>query len=201
MDETKAFVVENAPAPWGDYGSILVSGMCHRDRYGQLVIERTAPFVPPITGSGISILVVTDAFRHDLEGSGLRGFAFEPVVKKRIVRLDWRAWDLDADEPKRYPAGDEPEDYVLGRQHDQALAEEIGDLWGIVVRSSAVSGREEGIAHREDGPWLFEDSIPKDDLYMAEGVGWIFASPAAKTWLEDRASQWLTFEGVGIKRR
>jgi len=94
-----AFIVENGAAPWGDYGDLLVSGMTARNDDGRLEIERTGPFVPPITISGLWTVVVTDAFRGELERSHLRGISFEPVAKKRIVALDWRRWNLEADKP------------------------------------------------------------------------------------------------------
>jgi hypothetical protein len=53
----------NAPAPWGDYGDMLVSGDDRRPRgRGRLPLLRVGPFVPPITITGISDLLVTDAF-------------------------------------------------------------------------------------------------------------------------------------------
>src|SRR5262249_59136768 len=73
--------------PWGDYGSILVSGMsAHLPRKDGLIqLERTAPFVPPISFPGIGDVVVTNAFRAELEASELTGFTFIPIVKARIV--------------------------------------------------------------------------------------------------------------------
>jgi hypothetical protein len=97
--------------PWGDYGNILVSGLLDRDETsGLLLIERTGPFVPPISIGGLhSPLVVTDSFRRELERSGLTGFGFQPAVKQRIVRLAWERWDRSAAEPAEYPAEGEPE--------------------------------------------------------------------------------------------
>ncbi len=115
--------LRNAEAPWGDYGAILVSGMsAGRDEFGRLRIMRTGPWVPPITiVSGVHA-VATDTFRELLLTSGLHGFAFQPVDKVRVVRLDWRRWDLTAAEPARYPAGGEPESYIEKRKHEPELA-------------------------------------------------------------------------------
>jgi len=88
--------------PWGDYGSILASGMsAHLPRKdGLMQLERTGPFIPPISLPGIGDIIVTDAFRAELESSGLSGFTFAPVMKARIVELNWEAWaDEDGDQP------------------------------------------------------------------------------------------------------
>jgi hypothetical protein len=121
--------------PWGDYGDILLSGMTtHQPRTqdGLLQLERTGPFVPPITLPGCEDPVVTDAFRARLEHSPLAGLGFRPVRKARIVRLEWERWDQASSDPAHYPAGGEPEAYIPGRPHDSGLAAQIGQLWEVV---------------------------------------------------------------------
>lgn len=65
------YILQNAKMPWGDYGSMLLSGMTsHLPRKnGLLQLERTGPFVPPITLSGVDEIVVTDTFKRQLEQS------------------------------------------------------------------------------------------------------------------------------------
>lgn len=128
--------------PWGDYGEILLSGMtAHkpRTREGLLRLERTGPFVPPITLAGLGDLLITDAFRTSLEESPLAALAFRPVEKARIVRLRWEHWDWTADDPQEYPDGGEPEAYILDRPHDRELAMEIGPIWEVLLPSLALS--------------------------------------------------------------
>lgn len=120
-------------APWGDYGRILLSGMtAHQERTpeGLLRLERTGPFVPPVSMPGLGDLLVTDAFRARLEESPLAGLGFRPVEKTRIVRLEWEHWDQDDFEPEEYPDSGEPEDYILSRPHDPELAARIGACVG-----------------------------------------------------------------------
>jgi hypothetical protein len=73
MPTASMFRVRSVYEPWGDYGNILISGLVERDETsGLLLVERTAPFVPPISVAGLhSPVVVTDPFRHELAGSGL----------------------------------------------------------------------------------------------------------------------------------
>lgn len=164
--------------PWGDYGSILLTGMTTRpDESGRIGIERTGPFVPPITVMGISDVVVTDAFRMELERSELQGFGFAPTVVKRVVRLDWRSWDITAPEPLRYPAGGEPENYILGRKHVPALVDEIGPLWEVTIEEVLES----------PGSADFVRSAPTK-------FSRIYVSDVARSWLEQHAGDWLRME-------
>jgi hypothetical protein len=164
--------------PWGDYSNILISGLVERDEAsGLLLIQRTGPFVPPISVAGLhSPVVVTDSFRRELAGSGLTGFGFRPVVKQRIVRLTWERWDRRAAEPARYPAEGEPENYVLGRRHDPELAEAIGPLWELLVQAEDVA--------------MGQPDFLRDTRYFSS----MYVSAAAHRWLAARAGQWLRFE-------
>jgi hypothetical protein len=163
-------------APWGDYGHMLVTGMAARESDGTVAIERVGTFVPPIAIAALSdIMIVTDEFRGRLESSGLTGFSFAEARKKRIVRLDWRNWDVSAAEPRAYPAGGEPEGYILGRKHDAALADEIGPIWEVRVDEDA------------------EDSVGD----IARERRWpqpIVVSNRAKNWLEAEAREWVRLE-------
>jgi hypothetical protein len=106
----------------------------------------------------------------------LSGFGFQPVVKKRIVRLAWEQWDRSAAEPAEYPAEGEPENYVLGRRHDPELAEAIGPLWELLVETEDVA---EG-----------QPDFLRDTQYFSS----IYVSAAARDWLAARAGEWLRFE-------
>jgi hypothetical protein len=105
---------------------------------GLLQLERTGPFVPPITLASASAgdLLVTGAFRAELARSPLTGLEFRPAEKTHIVRLEWERWDLTAEDPPAYPQGGEPESYILDRQHDPGLAAQIGPIWETVLPAS-----------------------------------------------------------------
>jgi hypothetical protein len=67
---------------WGDYAYILQNGMTmHSARMGgKVALERTGPYIPPITFPGLSMLLTNEA-REVLEHSELTGFEFLPVEK------------------------------------------------------------------------------------------------------------------------
>lgn len=169
--------LKRAKAPWGDYGDILLCGMtAHQPRTldGLLQLERTGPFVPPVTQSGPGDLLVTDVFRTKLEESPLAGLGFRPVRKTRIVRLEWEHWDQAADHPQEYPDGGEPEDYILSRPHDPELAAQIGSLWEVVL--SAIG-----------------EHADADLVRALPSTLHIYASQRARDWLEQHAGDWLCF--------
>ena len=49
----------------------------------------------PLVGETDSCVnvVVTDEFKHAVEKSGLTGVTFKPIIKKRIVLLEWEKWN------------------------------------------------------------------------------------------------------------
>jgi len=137
------FTIKQCEPPWGDYGDALLNGQANRDDVtGLLQLQRTGPFIPPISFPGVGKIVVTDDFRVQLEASGLIGFSFRPAVKHHIVNLDWRKWNKYAQEPKIYPRSGEPEDYFLARKHYAKIADEMPVLWELVVAQSAHVFRE-----------------------------------------------------------
>jgi hypothetical protein len=195
------YILQQPPMPWGDYGSILLSGMASRSAPEQsLELERTGPFIPPISFPGVSTVVVTEALKRQLERSGLAGLAFRPVVKKRIVRLEWETWDRTAEDPVKYPAGGEPESYILGRKHVPALAEAMGDLWEICLQARAATER----VWTGPLPWdvdifVLRSTWDGSDWFLARGVGYVYVSERAKAWLEATVPEWVTFKHARVR--
>jgi hypothetical protein len=127
------------PQRWGDYGDILQHGMTgHSPRKdGRLALERTGPYIPPITLPGIGGVVLTSSAKQLLECSGLTGFSFRPVEKALTVELRWENWDLNGEEPEYLPESGEPEDYVLGQPNSPTASAALRDPWEVFVPATA----------------------------------------------------------------
>ena len=173
-------------APWGDYGRMLVSGISRRADDGiVLEVERAGPFVPPIDPLWLGdIPVVTDSFRRSIEESGLRGACFREVRKARIVRIDWRGWDRGAEHPEQLPPDGKPENYILGREHDPALADEIGPLWEI---------------YAEEGPGETRADFARAPGYHRLDGSGVVVSERARKWLAANASEWVSTERLDVR--
>jgi hypothetical protein len=168
-DDTPARLYRPRTAPWGDYGSLLVHGLNRGRRDGKIQLERAGPYVPPITFAGLFDVVVTDGFRQRLEAARFRGITFREVVVAKVVRIDWRDWDLTAEKPREFPPGGEPENYILEGAHDPAVAASIGPLWELVVAGRVVGRRDPPPA-----PTPLEEEEERQNLERAK---WLFARP------------------------
>jgi hypothetical protein len=175
---------------WGDYIDILIHGMAdHLPRLGvSLQLERTGPFVPPISFPGH--VVVTDHVKRNLE-QHLPSLNFRPTIKTRIVRLDWHTWDTTTSDPPIWPESGEPEDYILAEPHDPLLAEELGDLWELCPD-----------VDREilDKNSTFQNSKYRGQHFVrATEYGWNFVSAELKAALEIVAPTWVSFADVSVR--
>jgi len=190
----KFYELRTPKTPWGDYSNVLISGMsAHSNRKDGLIqLERTGPYVPPISFPGIGDIVITSSFRKELESSGLSSLRFQPVIKKHIVHLDWHLWDRTADEPPEYPEGGEPEGYILQRPHSPKVSEQIGEMWELCLSAGAKIRRES----RPSRILLVASSLLGYDLFRAEELLCNYASDRAKTWLENHASGHVAFKEV-----
>lgn len=122
--------------PWGDYGSVLISGYGKREADGRLFLQRVGPFVPPISfprqiREFCQVPVVSVDFRDRL-ASRYEHLEFRPVGLSHVVRLDgWQDWPRNAKLPRVMPREGEPENYIMGRPHDAACAASMPALWEI----------------------------------------------------------------------
>jgi hypothetical protein len=185
---TAVFAIKESDHSWGDYSNILIHGMSlHLGRLNGLIqLERTGPFMPPVTLPGIHDVIVTAAAKEFLEQS-VNGLRFQPVIKARIVRLEWHLWDASLDDPPIFPNDGEPEGYILERPHDPDLSEELGDLWGIVPAIIPDCQLPGGVFNRKSysgQPFLCANELG----------GYGFVSDQLKEALEGLASDWITFD-------
>jgi hypothetical protein len=182
------YVLRGPKVPdWGDYSKVLVSGMTARlDRQdGMLQLERTGPFVPPISLPGLGDVVVTNGLKQRLERSGLSGLGLLPVIKKRIVLLEWEKWDQMAAEPQEYPESGEPEDYILERLHSDEVAQQLGEMWEIKLEEHAQFMPGQGLADWDGTDW-----------FRAAGQLTVYVSEEARKWLEKEVPRWVDFKEV-----
>ena len=181
---------------WGDYGDILQQGMtAHLPRLdGRLSLERTGPYIPPITLPGIGDIVLTSAARGLLESSGLAGFSFVPVEKRLIVELHWEMWNLDADEPPEFPDSGEPEDYVLEKPHSATAAEALGNLWEVAIPNTATIIRSQATVTSFKELRLDLSSWNGSDLFRSEGYGCALFSQRARDWFIEHWGTYVRFD-------
>ena len=184
---------------WGDYGSILISGMSrHLPRRDNLIqLERTGPFIPPITLPGVMDIVVTSDFKSELEASSFTQLTFAPVEKARIVEYHWELWDLTSEKPAEYPESGEPENYILARPHSPSIAEQLGDVWEVILPEDA---EVEGVRIGR-GVWEYrvnQSTWQGSHLFRAKGKRHVIATEEAKSWLENLAKEWLGFQEAQI---
>lgn len=201
-DKTDAIYSMDGPeAPWGDYGSILIHGMsAHLGRKGGdkglIQLERTGPFVPPITFPGIGDIIVTNDMKQQMEQAGFRGITFRPVEKAHIANVPWHEWDLNADEPKYYPEGGEPEGFILNEPHSAELADSLGPIWEVVLTDSAEVVRQTDPTSGETVFKYVAGSWNGNDLFSVSENYYKYVSPRAKLWLEQHVGKWVSFENV-----
>jgi hypothetical protein len=181
---------------WGDYGSMLIGGMSgHLPRCDGLIqLERTGPFVPPITFPGIGDVVVNDECRGILEHSGCAGLVFAPVNKARIVESRWEHWDRASESPAELPEGGEPENYILARPHSPQIAEEVGPLWEVILPEENVKMDSVRI-----GRGVYEFRIDPTNwggspLFRPAGKRHVVIAEEAQQRLGENATEWIDFQ-------
>lgn len=194
------YVLRSRPMPWGDYGAILAHGMSARLSRcaGRIQLERTGPFIPPWTFPGIGDVIVTNAVRIALASSGLSGASFAAVDVAHVVRLDWQDWDRSADAPREHPSSGAPEDYILGRPHDAAVANFLGPLWELRSPIQPGVGRRQRLSKvpARYHTTVASSAAPEEDFLRVGTLRHLLVSQRAKRWLEDRFAEWLTFDPV-----
>jgi len=188
MSQPKIFRVRRSEPPWGDYGDILIHGMATVGENTALDLERTGPFVPPISQPS-GFVVVTSAFLTSLRDSGLTGYEIHPVIKKKITKVVWRKWEPFGSEEMKYPAGNEPENYIERRKHSADAADALGELWYVRFLP--------GIRMSRDGGYhLLASTWNGADFFVVEGERPVYnyVSETARSWLIDIAGEWVSFQ-------
>ena len=82
--------------------------------------------------------MVTAAFKEKCEHSGIAVLGYAEVIKAKIVKLHWEDWDRTSAVPEQLPAEGKPENYVVQLPHSAEIAEQIGNLWEVLLPEDAV---------------------------------------------------------------
>ena len=167
----------------------------HSPRHrGRLSLERTGPYVPPISLPGIGEIVLTSEAKELLDGSGLTGFSTETVEKALIVELHWENWDLNAEQPLELPDSGEPEDYILGKPHNESASALLAELWEIVVPATLTILRSRSIVSSykelkvDVGTWNGADLVRSNDY------GSVLFTERARDWFSSHWSKYIAFD-------
>lgn len=183
-------------APWGDYGSILASGMVVAPfrRNGELCLSRTGPFVPTITFPSRHVVVTTEGKSMLTEEFGVRDFVH--VQKQHIVRLDWHTWDRNGDLLIR-PLGDEPENYLVYGDHCQMTAAALGEFWEPCL-SIGAKARVVGASPLDRVIKIIRKSWKGADLFTISPTNWPIpvVTGRGKEIIESFAPEFIKFESL-----
>lgn len=174
----KYFILKNKKISWGSYGEILYAGYnSYNNENDNYYVARTAPFLPSIYRDPYEpILFVNDTMKRALEKSGLNGLNFKKAIKGKIVSLPWEKWDQESKEPEIYPSGDmDAEEYILRRRHNQKLADEMGDIWVVLLIKKDVDSINAGDIFIDKNEIIFSEDaydwflkLKNDDIYFKD---------------------------------
>ncbi len=196
--QMKYYRIDNKQMPWGDYGNSLLRGSLSKEN-GTLRLSRTGPYIPPIIDVHLNDWIVTDEFKQKLEASQLKGFSFQKVELLKIVRINWKEWDLDAQEPLFYPDSGEPEDYVNKGVNDAELYANSTDFWRLITIESVELEMRQGDEWWKRIPVIISNSWPNSNFAISNQIHFTFIDQTAMKWLAANSDGNLEFKEIESK--
>lgn len=181
----KFFSLHTKNAPWGDYGNILLIGIQDSSNENKIIMERTGPFIPDIYESFGNVTIKED-IKNNIE-IHFPDIEFVPVIKSKIVYLDWLSWNFESDEPLMSPESGEPEDYINSNEHDELVSQQMGDIWAIKIPIW------EGEVYP---PRYYLSSDVSDipyNIFRSEKTLFPVISQNLKEWIENNCGEWVYF--------
>lgn len=188
--------------PWGNYGEMLWQGIYIYDKnMDSHFILRTGEFCPLIYRSqydrGHPVLIVKEEVLRLIESVNLTGITVKPIIKEKIVKLNWETWDLLKPEPQIYPSGDmDAEEYITRRKHNETTAEQMGNLYALIPQ-------KDGLLYCEgvrDTSKLVEQSLSGIDVFIDRLYSYcsseIYVSEKVKNLFAKQYGDLLSFQEI-----
>ncbi len=183
------FTVRRAHTVWGDYSDILIHGLVDYDgnkQTGEDALMRADAWMPEM-GLPLGMWFVGERVKHAIENSKFRNFLGNRVHISKATKVGWRNWNLEADEPQKYPAQSEPENYILARKNDETTRLAVPPVWRLIpatIEGPFATWVETAIKSPETAPHL---AARKGELSYC-------VSEDFKTLLENIAPSAMNFE-------
>ena len=112
---------------------------------------------------GHPVLIVKEEVLRLIESVNLTGITVKPIIKEKIVKLNWETWDLSKPEPQIYPSGDmDAEEYITRRKHNETTAEQMGNLYALIPQKDGLLYCE-GVRNTSK---LVEQSLSGIDVFI-----------------------------------
>jgi len=191
---TGFYFLQRAPSPWGDYGLLLEHGlgMMNRERTA-LHLRRAGPYIYPIT-MPFGEVVINDGVHSKLVSADLIGLRCVPVIKDKIVAIDWQQWDRSKRSPAFYPENGSPVNYIECGAHSEKAAKAMGPLWAIdlPVVARVVRPRKGDVSPKSVR--VDKASLSGVDFAVSRDVLWPIMSIRAVELVRDEAGDRIRFE-------
>lgn len=150
---------------------------------------RVGPFVPRLSFPWGYCLFHAD-FADELSRDGFKGIGWGDVKYEKITNVPFHTWDWSSEVPPVYPAGGEPENYVLRRKHNDAIAKTMPRLKALDVTQIEIGPLPDS---------LLTDGIdPGIDVFQLNGGWTTYVSERLMSWLVDRVPDCLSISDPKI---
>lgn len=180
--------------PWGDYGNVLAYGFISKEDTGEIIIERVGPNVPNIYLYNKYIAVVENC-KEAIEDADLKGYSFILARKKKIVELNWEAWDESQKIPDK-PKSGEPEDFIIKRKHNSELAQQLPNIWVMIINNTSTGNIDKSKKGLGEYSHLSIDLSTWDgsDVFRTPQLGHVLCTENAKKVFEQHTNYLSFFE-------
>ena len=196
------YFIKNKGTHWGDWSNILWSGFAPLDEEKNChYIEGSGPFVPPIFEAG-GRFIFTEAAKKKFESSPLTSLEFlYELEKRKIVNVDWTAWDKDKDYYDYYDNIFEPEDFIYNLPHDPEIAKAMPALWLTHIVEKVNITIDRSVEGGDPSTYLSTPYIPPPEWDFMKGIGYggYFVSERAKDWLTLFYPECFDFFPIDVK--